>query len=88
MTSKQIELIDNSWDFVILNTQKAGLIFYIKLFSFFLPFFRMVVNPRKKFAGPLKTDFSKLRGCLVKTTDPLYSHHRRHHHHSSSANFA
>jgi hemoglobin-like flavoprotein len=33
MTPKQIQLIEDSWDFVILNTENAGLIFYGKLFE-------------------------------------------------------
>jgi hemoglobin-like flavoprotein len=33
MTPKQIELVENSWDFILLNTQEAGVIFYGKLFE-------------------------------------------------------
>src|SRR4051812_4909421 len=33
MTNQQIKLIEDSWDFVILNTEEAGLIFYNKLFE-------------------------------------------------------
>jgi hemoglobin-like flavoprotein len=33
MTPRQIELIENSWDFVILNTKETGQIFYTKLFE-------------------------------------------------------
>jgi hemoglobin-like flavoprotein len=33
MTSRQIEIIENSWDFVLLNTEETGAIFYEKLFE-------------------------------------------------------
>ena len=33
MTPKQIDLIENSWDFVILNTEDAGQKFYTRLFE-------------------------------------------------------
>jgi hemoglobin-like flavoprotein len=33
LTSRQIELIENSWDSVLLNNQEAGLAFYGKLFE-------------------------------------------------------
>ena len=33
MTQKQIELVENSWDYIILNAQEAGMNFYKKLFE-------------------------------------------------------
>jgi methyl-accepting chemotaxis protein len=33
MTSRQIEIIENSWDVVLLNPEEASEIFYTKLFS-------------------------------------------------------
>lgn len=33
MTSRQIELVEDSWDYVITNTKEAGALFYEKLFS-------------------------------------------------------
>jgi nitric oxide dioxygenase len=33
MTPKQIKLIEDSWDFVIINTTEAGMIFYSRLFQ-------------------------------------------------------
>jgi hemoglobin-like flavoprotein len=32
ITKRQIELIEKSWDFVITNTDEAGMIFYSRLF--------------------------------------------------------
>ena len=33
MTPKQIELVEDSWDFAITNTEGAGMIFYSRLFE-------------------------------------------------------
>ena len=33
MTPRQIELVENSWDFVLTNTAEGGVIFYDKLFE-------------------------------------------------------
>jgi len=33
LTSKQIELVENSWDYVLLNSQETGAVFYKKLFE-------------------------------------------------------
>lgn len=33
LTSKQIELVENSWDHVLLHFQEAGAVFYKKLFE-------------------------------------------------------
>ena len=33
MTQAQINLVEDSWDFIILNTSEAGKIFYTKLFE-------------------------------------------------------
>jgi hemoglobin-like flavoprotein len=32
ITTRQIELIEKSWDFVIMNTDEAGMLFYSRLF--------------------------------------------------------
>ena len=33
MTTRQIELVEDSWDFAITNTEGAGMIFYSRLFE-------------------------------------------------------
>ncbi len=33
LTANQIKLVEDSWDFVILNTEQAGVIFYDRLFQ-------------------------------------------------------
>ena len=33
MTTRQKELVEDSWDFVITNTNEAGMIFYTRLFE-------------------------------------------------------
>lgn len=33
MTPREVQLIQNSWDFIITNTQEAGQIFYNRLFE-------------------------------------------------------
>lgn len=33
MTPRQIELVENSWDFILMNTNEAGIIFYNRLFE-------------------------------------------------------
>lgn len=33
MTRRQIELVESSWDFVLLNTKDAGMVFYSRLFT-------------------------------------------------------
>jgi hemoglobin-like flavoprotein len=33
MTEKQIKLIEDSWDYIIMNTQEAGELFYGRLFE-------------------------------------------------------
>ena len=33
MTTRQKELVEDSWDFVITNTKEAGMIFYSRLFE-------------------------------------------------------
>lgn len=33
LTTKQIKLVEDSWDFVILNSEQAGVIFYDRLFA-------------------------------------------------------
>jgi signal transduction histidine kinase/hemoglobin-like flavoprotein len=43
LTTKQIELVEKSWDFVLLNSSEAGVIFYNKLFSV-EPSLRQVFN--------------------------------------------
>src|SRR5437879_9110185 len=33
MTSMEIEMIENSWDYIILNVEEAGELFYSRLFE-------------------------------------------------------
>jgi hemoglobin-like flavoprotein len=33
MTTQQIKLVEDSWDFIITNTEEAGAIFYTRLFE-------------------------------------------------------
>jgi hypothetical protein len=33
MTVKQIELVESSWDYIIMNTEEAGMLFYNRLFE-------------------------------------------------------
>ena len=58
ITSKQIELVENSWDYVLLNSQETGATFYKKLFS---------VDPRLRqlFKGDINTQSQKLIAMIT-----------------------
>jgi len=58
LTSKQIELVENSWDYVLLNSQETGATFYKKLFS---------VDPRLRqlFKGDISTQSQKLVAMIT-----------------------
>ena len=58
LTSKQIELVENSWDFVLLHSHDAGAIFYKKLFS---------IDPslRQLFKGDISSQSQKLIAMIT-----------------------
>jgi nitric oxide dioxygenase len=58
MTPKQIEMIENSWDYIILNVEEAGELFYKKLFE---------IRPelRPLFKGDLKSQSRKLTAMIT-----------------------
>ena len=58
MTSKQIELVENSWDFIMANTTEAGLIFYNKLFE-------LDPSLRSLFKGDIKSQSQKLISLIT-----------------------
>jgi nitric oxide dioxygenase len=58
MTSRQIELIENSWDYVLLNVEEAGSIFYKKLFE-------LRPELRTLFKGDLKSQAQKLTSMIT-----------------------
>ncbi len=64
LTSKQIELVENSRDFVLLNAQDTGAVFYKKLFA---------LDPglRTLFKGEIKTQSQKLVAMITFTVHKL-----------------
>lgn len=58
MTKEQIELIENSWDYVLMNSTEAGMIFYNKLFE---------LDPtlRQLFKGDIKSQSQKLISLIT-----------------------
>ncbi|GHN02421.1 hemoglobin [Cytophagales bacterium WSM2-2] len=58
MTPKQIELIEDSWDFILMNTDEAGIIFYKRLFE---------LNPalRPLFKEDIKSQAQKLVSLIT-----------------------
>lgn len=58
MTNEQIELIENSWDYVLMNSTEAGMIFYNKLFE---------LDPalRQLFKGDIKSQSQKLISLIT-----------------------
>jgi len=58
MTPRQIEIIENSWDFILLDPQAAGELFYSKLFAF-EPSLRML------FTGDIKSQSEKLVSMIT-----------------------
>jgi nitric oxide dioxygenase len=66
MTPKQIELVENSWDFILMNTTEAGIIFYDKLFE---------IDPslRTLFKGDIKSQSQKLISLITFAVHKLNS---------------
>jgi hemoglobin-like flavoprotein len=58
MTPKQIELVENSWDYVLLNVEEAGDIFYQKLFE-------MRPDVKPLFKGDIKAQSRKLTAMIT-----------------------
>ena len=58
MTQEQINLVENSWDFVLLNTNEAGKIFYGKLFE-------LDPSLRKLFKEDIDTQSRKLVSMIT-----------------------
>ena len=58
LTSKQIELVENSWDYVLLNSQETGAVFYKKLFE---------IDPglRQLFKGEIHAQSQKLVAMIT-----------------------
>jgi hemoglobin-like flavoprotein len=58
MTPKQIEMIENSWDYIILNVSEAGSLFYQRLFE---------LDPELKhlFKGDTKAQAIKLTSMIT-----------------------
>lgn len=58
MTPKQIELVENSWGFALLNRHEVGGIFYDKLFE---------IDPalRRLFASDMRTQSQKLTSLIT-----------------------
>ena len=66
LTSRQIELVENSWDYVLLNSHETGNIFYEKLFS---------LDPqlREMFKGDIITQSQKLVSMITFAVHKLNS---------------
>ena len=58
MTSRQIEIIENSWDFILLDPQGAGEIFYSKLFT-------LEPSLRRLFNEDIKSQSQKLISMIT-----------------------
>ena len=58
LTSKQIELVGNSWDYVLRNSREAGTVFYKKLFE---------IDPgiRQLFKGEIHVQSQKLVAMIT-----------------------
>lgn len=58
LTSKQIELVENSWDYILLNSPETGAVFYKKLFS---------IDPglRQLFKGDINSQSQKLVAMIT-----------------------
>jgi hemoglobin-like flavoprotein len=66
MTQRQIELVENSWDFILINTHDMGLIFYNKLFE---------LNPdlRRLFKEDIKSQSQKLVAMITFAVHKLHN---------------
>ena len=58
LTSKQIESVENSWDYVLLNSENTGAVFYKKLFE-------LNDDLRQLFKGDIKTQSQKLVAMIT-----------------------
>lgn len=58
MTQRQIDLVESSWDFILTNTNEAGMIFYEKLFE-------IDPNLRPLFKADIKAQSQKLISLLT-----------------------
>jgi hemoglobin-like flavoprotein len=58
LTSRQIELVENSWDYILLNSPETGAIFYKRLFS---------IDPglRQLFKGDINIQSQKLVAMIT-----------------------
>ena len=66
MTPKQIELVETSWDFVLMNTAEAGVIFYNKLFE-------LDPSLRSLFKDDIKSQSQKLISLITFAVHKLNS---------------
>jgi nitric oxide dioxygenase len=66
MTSRQIELVENSWEFILRNTNDAGAIFYSRLFE---------INPtlRTLFKEDIESQAQKLVSLITFAVHKLYN---------------
>jgi hemoglobin-like flavoprotein len=58
LTTKQIKLVEDSWDFIITNTSEAGAIFYGRLFE-------QSPHLRSLFKEDIKSQEKKLLGLIT-----------------------
>lgn len=81
LSSKQIQLVEESWDFVILNTQQAGVIFYDRLFEIapqFRSYFKEDINSQsRKLVALISFAVHKL-GSLDQIVDDVKALGERH----------
>lgn len=66
MTSEQIKLVENSWDYILLNSKEAGTIFYKKLFS-------LAPELRQLFKGDIHSQSQKLVSLITFAVHKLNS---------------
>lgn len=84
MTSRQIELIENSWDFVITNTEEAGHLFYERLFEespHLRPLFKGDIREQeRKLISLITFAVSKLNNIdeIIKDVEALGARHRNY----------
>lgn len=84
MTPRQIELIEDSWDFVITNTEEAGKLFYERLFSespHLRPLFKGEMRDQeRKLISLITFAVSKLNNIdeIIKDVEALGARHRNY----------
>jgi nitric oxide dioxygenase len=66
LTPEQIKLVENSWDYILLNSNEAGTIFYKKLFS-------MAPELRQLFKGDINSQSQKLVSLITFAVHKLNS---------------